>query len=70
MARKKTRRRVQRHLLECKQAEITMHTSSKIIAVALMTPAAPWFVSTASALPASSSLGVHTSVASQYEAAR
>ena len=47
-----------------------MHTSSKIIAVALMTAAAPWFVSTASALPVSSSLGLPTAVAPPYEAVR
>ncbi|WP_068013772.1 BA14K family protein [Rhodoplanes sp. Z2-YC6860] len=47
-----------------------MHTSSKIIAVALLTAAAPWFVSTASALPASSPLALHTAVAPTFEAVR
>jgi BA14K-like protein len=47
-----------------------MHTSSKFIAVALMTAAAPWFVSTASALPVSSPLALQTGVAPGFEAVR
>lgn len=47
-----------------------MHTSTKIIVVALMTAAAPWFVSTASALPVSSPLVLRTAVAPEFEAVR
>jgi BA14K-like protein len=49
---------------------IHMHTSSKIIVVALMTAAAPLFVSTASALPVSSSLALRIAVAPGFEAVR
>ena len=47
-----------------------MHKSSKIIVAALMTAAAPWFVSTASALPVSSPLALHAAVAPTFEAVR
>jgi hypothetical protein len=47
-----------------------MHTSSKIVAVALMAAAAPWFGSPASALPASSPTVLHAAVTPSFEAVR
>ena len=47
-----------------------MHTSSKVIAVALMAAAAPWFGSPASALPISSPSVLHSAVAPEFEAVR
>src|ERR1041384_8822340 len=45
-----------------------MNTSSKIIAATLVIAAAPWFDSTASALPISSPLALHNALAPGFEA--
>ena len=45
-----------------------MHTSSKIIAVALMAAAAPWLISSpAAALPISSPVALHNTTAPSFE---